>query len=77
MNKIHWIYEGESGYWHSSEHRFTISPDGFRSGVTPDYYVLTDEFGRASTKQDTIGECKAHALAEINTYEKHNYSENY
>jgi len=73
VNKIQWIYEGESGYWHSSEHRFEIEPYGFRGGVTPDYYTLTDRMGGNSTKADTVGELKAYALDAINQQEQKYY----
>jgi hypothetical protein len=80
MNKIQWIYEGESGYWHSSEHRFSIHPDGWRGGVTPDYYTLTDEqaktHGNKFYRADTVREAKAQALSIIHTHEDLYYGSN-
>ena len=65
--KINWVYEGEAGYWRSSEGRFSIYPDGFRSGVTPDYYSLHDKFAKSHDTSiprhyDTVREAKAEAL---------------
>ena len=65
--KINWMYEGEAGYWTSSERRFNINPDGWRSGTTPDYYVLHDSMAVATeverkNKFDTVQEAKTAAL---------------
>lgn len=71
--KINWIYEGEAGCWHSGEHRFTISPGGWRGGVTPDHYELNDAIGGGSNIYDTVGEAKMSAQHTVNQYEKSYY----
>lgn len=69
MNKINWIYEKEAGCWHSSEHRFSIAPGGWRGGVTPDFYELNDSIGGGSNIYDTVKEAKNAAVSTINAYE--------
>ena len=77
MMKINWIYENEAGYWHSSEHRFSIHPDGWRGGVTPDYYTLTDNAAKTHdnkfSRYDTVREAKAAAVSVITANEKRYY----
>ncbi len=69
--KINWIYEGEHGYWRSSEGRFSISPVGYRNTVSNDAYSLRDELAAHATRPAparmeysayTVGEAKAKAL---------------
>ena len=81
MIKINWVYEGDAGYWVSSEGRFNISPEGFRHNVTPDYYEISDQFeyfkarianpagnlNLNNKRFDTVRECKAYAVKLINS----------
>jgi hypothetical protein len=79
MIKINWIYEGEAAYWHSSEHRFSVFPCGWRGGVTPDYYKLRDNMSKNHSEQpctyqyDTVRESKAKALRIIMQQEEKEY----
>ena len=63
--RINWIYEGEAGYWRSVEGRFTVSPGGFRHGVTPDFFELRDvnlKPKNNTNRFDTVGAAKSAAI---------------
>ena len=63
--KIHWLYEGEQGYWRSSEGRYSISPN-YGGWLSPMNYTLLDKHGSYSV-QDTVAECKSLALSRCTT----------
>jgi hypothetical protein len=71
--KIHWINmvreetqhdPSARGYYRSVEGRFGIHPT-YRHTVYPDAFVVTDRIKGDQSSNDTIGECKAWALARI------------
>ena len=65
--KIQWHSEGEHGFWVSSELRFSITPNGFRNGVTPDFYELRDADTNPAriTRYDTVADAKSAAVKRV------------
>ena len=49
--KINWVYEGEQGYWRSSEGRFSVSPI-YIGRTTPQGYEVRDEMGNRVRGED-------------------------